>query len=132
MKRIAAVAVLAACMSVSLVAVATAHTVKHDSTVTFQIKKNGNDLDTFEGRVLSDSDRCVAERQVVIYRRVKGGPDVAVSDPITDANGDYSTTTEFAPAGTYYAVAFRKVLRKNDVHTHVCKRAVSTKRVVAS
>jgi len=130
MKRIAAVAVLAACMSVSLVAVATAHTVKRDSTVIFQIKKNGPADDTYEGKVLSDSNRCVAGRQVVIYQRV-AGPDVVVDDAITDANGDYSSTAGDIPAGTYYAVVTRKVLRNDADHTHVCKRDVSPERVVA-
>ncbi len=132
MKRIAGVAVMAALMSLSLVAVAAAHTVKHDSEITFQVKKNGNDPATFEGNVSSDKARCVAERQVAIYRRVKGGPDVVVSDDLTDANGDYSSeAAENAEPGTYYAVVIRKVLRKNDVHTHVCKKAVSQDRIVA-
>jgi len=132
MKRIAGVALMAAVMALSLVAVAAAHTVKHDSTITFQVKKNGQDADTFEGKVISKRNRCAAERQVAIYRRVEGGPDVVVSDDITDANGDYSSeAAENAPAGTYYAVAIRKVLRKDAEHTHVCKKATSSDRVVA-
>ena len=131
MKRIAAVAVLAACMSVSFVAVATAHTVKHDSTVTFQIKKNGLEADTFEGKVLSDSDRCVAERLVRIKQEVDNGDDLLVAEATTNADGEYSVPTGELAAGTYYAVVTRKFLRNNAEHTHVCKRAVSADRVVA-
>lgn len=131
MKRIAGVALMAAVMALSLVAVAAAHTVKHDSKITFQVKKNGQNADTFEGKVISNRNRCAAERQVAIYRRV-GGPDVVVSDAITDANGDYSSeAAENAPAGTYYAVAVRKVLRKDAEHRHVCRKATSSDRVVA-
>jgi hypothetical protein len=130
MKRIAGVALMAAVMSVSLVAVATAHTVKHDSTVTFQVKKNGQDADTFEGKVNSDRARCVADRVVRIYQ-VADGDDVLVGQATTDTNGDYSTPTGPIAAGTYYAVATRKVLRRDEEHKHVCKRAVSSERVVA-
>jgi hypothetical protein len=130
MKRIAGVAVMAAFMSLSLVGVATAHTVKHDSTITFQVKKNGPDADTFEGTVRSDSDRCVADRVVRIYQ-VADGDDVLVGETTTDENGDYTTPTGDLAAGTYYAVVTRKVLRRDDKHTHVCKKAVSTERVVA-
>ena len=131
MKRIAGIAVVAAVMSVSLVGVATAHTVTHDSAVTFQIKKNGSDPDTFEGRVQSDSDRCVADRLVRTKREVAEGKDVVVAETTTDADGEYSVPTGDLEPGTYYAVVTRKVLRMNDEHTHVCGRDVSPDRVVA-
>lgn len=130
MKRIAGVAVIAALMSLSLVGAASAHEVKHDSTITFQVKKNGPDPDTFEGKVVSKSERCVAERVVRIYQ-VADGDDVLVGEATTDANGDYSTPTGAIAAGTYYAVVTRKVLSRNDKHTHVCKKATSTERTVA-
>ena len=130
MKRIAGVALVAAFMSVSFVAVATAHTVKHDSTVTFQVKKNGQEADTFEGKVRSVSDRCVADRVVRIYQ-VADGDDVLIGETTTDADGDYSTPTGAIAAGTYYAVLTRTVLRDSEEHTHVCKRDVSVDRVVA-
>ena len=113
MKRIAAVAVMAALMSVSLVAVATAHTVKHDSKVTFQVKKNGQEADTFEGKVISDSDRCVADRLVRIKQEVDG-KDVVVAKTTTNADGEYSVPTGDLEPGTYYAVVRRKVLVDGD------------------
>jgi len=130
MKRIAAVAVMAALMSVSLVAVATAHTVRDDSRITFQVKKNGNDPDTFEGKVSSDRPRCVADRLVLIKREVADG-DVVVGEDRTNADGEYSSTAGNVQAGTYYAVVTRKVFLNNDVHKHLCKMAVSPERVVA-
>jgi flagellar hook assembly protein FlgD len=131
MKRIAAVAVMAALMSVSLVAVATAHTVKHDSTVTFQVKFNGPEADTFEGKVRSDSDRCVANREVRIKREDANGDVKSVAEDTTNADGEYSVRTgRTLKPGTYYAVVRRKALRENELHTHVCKRAASTDRVI--
>ena len=130
MKRTAAVAVMAALMSVSLVAVATAHTVKHDSTVTFQVKFNGPEADTFEGKVRSDSDRCVANRLVRIKREDANGDVESVAEDTTNADGEYSVRTGDLEPGTYYAVVRRKALRENELHTHVCKRAASTDRVI--
>ena len=129
MKRIAGVAVMAAFMSLSLVGVATAHTVKHDSMVTFQVKKNGQDPDTFEGTVRSDSDRCVADREVLFFVDIPSG-DQEIGSTTTDTEGNYSAPA-YAEPGTFYAVVTRKVLRKNDEHTHVCKKDVSPERVVA-
>jgi hypothetical protein len=133
MKRTPGLAVAAALLYVSLVSVATAHTVSHDSTVTFHVKKNGQEADTFEGRVLSDSDRCVADRLVKIFR-VDEGPDHLVTAIVTDADGEYSEAFVGGdvPPNTYRAVVTRKVLRKDEVHKHVCSRAVSTERVVAA
>ena len=128
MKRTAAVAVMAALMSVSLVAVATAHTVKHDSTVTIDVKFNGPD--TFEGKVRSDSDRCVANREVRIKREDANGDVESVAEDTTNADGEYSVRTGDLEPGTYYAVVRRKALRENELHTHVCKRAASTDRVI--
>lgn len=134
MKRVATVAVMAACISVSLAAVATAHTAKHDSTITFIVQENGAGDDTFEGRVRSDNDRCAADRLVLIFREVAEGR-ALVGEDRTNADGEYRTpagdVTGNAQAGTYYAVATRKVLRQNEDHTHVCKRELSTKRTVA-
>jgi len=130
MKRIAAVAVVAALMSVSLVAVATAHTVKHDSTVTFQVKFNGPEADTFEGKVRSDSDRCVANREVRIKREDDNGDVESFAKDTTNADGEYSVRQGYLEPGHYYAVVRRKVLRENELHTHVCKRAVSSEAVI--
>ena len=130
MKRIAGVAVMAALMSLSLIGVASAHEVMHNSTITFQVKKNGPDPDTFEGKVVSKIDRCEVDRVVRIYR-VADGEDVFVGEATTDNNGNYSTPTGAIAAGTYYAVVTRQVLSKDDEHTHVCKKATSTERTVA-
>ena len=128
MKRIAAVAVMVALMAVSLVAVATAHTVKHDSTVTIDVKFSGPD--TFEGKVRSDSDRCVANREVRIKREDDNGDVKTVGEDTTNADGEYSVRQGRLEPGTYYAVVRRKALRENELHTHVCKRAVSSDGVI--
>ena len=131
MKRIAAVVAMATLMSVSLGAVATAHTVRFDPTITFQVNKNGQKFDTFEGKVLSD--RCVARRRVLIFRVVEGGDDKAVREGyFTNAHGRYSISANGdVKPGTYYALVTRKVRRKGDGHRHVCKGATSNERVVA-
>jgi hypothetical protein len=130
MKRLAAVAVLAACMSVSLVAVATAHTVKYDSEVTLHVKKNGQEEDTFEGRVTSDKARCMGPERSAL---IKNGPDSVVAVADTDADGHYVTGTgEDIPAGTYHAKVTRDYLRSSAKHTHVCRGARSENRMVAA
>ena len=130
MKRIAGVAVMATLMSLSFVGVATAHTVKHDSTITFQVKKNGGDPDTFEGKVSSEADKCVADREVLFYVVTPSGDEV-IGETTTDADGNYSAPAYPEP-GTFYAVVTRKVLRNTEEHTHVCKKEVSPERVVAA
>jgi hypothetical protein len=129
MKRIAGVAVMAAFMSLSLVGVATAHTVKYDSTITFQVKKNGQDADTFEGKVGSQNDKCVADREVLFFVVIPSG-DQEIGSTTTDSDGNYSAPAYPEP-GTFYAVVTRKVLRNSAEHTHVCKKDVSPERVVA-
>ena len=130
MKRIAGIAVMAALVSISLVGVAVAHDVKHDSLITFQVKKNGGDPDTFEGKVSSASDKCVADREVLFYVVIPSG-DQVVGETTTDAEGNYSAPAYPEP-GTFYAVVTRKVLRNSEDHTHVCKKDVSPERVVAA
>jgi len=129
MKFVAKMAAIVALTSLSLVAVANAHTVKHDSTVTIQLKKNGPD--SFSGKVISDRTRCETDRKVKILRRVEGEDAVLVGKTTTDADGNYEfvLTGEAAP-GTYFAVAKRKILRQSANHRHVCKRATSADRKV--
>ncbi len=133
MKFVAKMAAIVALTSLSLVAVADAHTVKHDSTVTIQVKKNGQDPDSFTGKVISDRTRCESDRTVKIFRRadVVGEAAVLVGKTTTDADGNYEFVLEGEAApGTYYAVAKRKVLRKSANHLHVCKKATSADRTV--
>jgi hypothetical protein len=131
MKRIAGVAVMAALMSVSLVATATAHTVTYDAKVTMHVNTNGSEDDFIEGEVLSDSDRCL-DRAVSVFRVVEGGDDEFYFGTFTDDDGLYGAYTGETPAGTYYASIGRLVLRKNNKHKHVCKAATSPERVVAA
>ena len=131
MKRIAGVAVMAALMSFSLVAVAPAHTAKYFDVITLKMKKNGKGVDTFEGKVISKRNRCEADRLVRIKREVAGEKDVLVGKDSTHADGTYSTPAGDPAAGTYYAVATREVLRKSGEHKHVCKRATSNELTVA-
>ena len=134
MKFVAKMAAIVALTSLSLVAVANAHTVKHDSTVTIQLKKNGQADDSFAGKVISDRTRCESDRTVKIFRRadVVGEDDVLVGKTTTDADSKYEFVLpgEAAP-GTYYAVAKRKILRQSANHLHVCKRATSADRKVS-
>ncbi len=133
MKFVAKMAAIVALTSLSLVAVANAHTVKHDSTVTIQVKKNGQDPDSFAGKVNSDRTRCESGRTVEIYRRadVVGEDAVLVGTTTTDADGNYEFVLPgAAEPGTYYALAKREILRKSANHLHVCKKATSADRTV--
>jgi len=133
MKFVAKMAAIVALTSLSLVAVANAHTVKHDSTVTIQVKKNGQDPDSFTGKVISDRTRCESDRTVKIFRRadVVGEDDVLVGKTTTDADGNYEVVVGEAVPGDYYAVVKRKILRQSANHLHVCKRATSADRKVS-
>ena len=130
MKFVAKMAAIVALTSLSLVAVANAHTVKHDSTVTIQLKKNGRADDSFAGKVISDRARCESDRTVKIFRR-DGEDAVLAGTDTTDADGNYEVMLvgEAAP-GDYYAVVKRKILRRSANHLHVCKRATSEDRKV--
>src|SRR5688500_17202109 len=126
MKRsLVALAVVTALSCVGLSAVATAHTVRFDSTVTIHKHKNGADPDSFTGRVNSDRPRCERNRTIEIYQEVVGD-DILVGTTTTDAEGKWEfVVPDAAPAGTYYAKATRKVLRRDENHRHICRPAVS-------
>ena len=126
MKRLLVVlAAATALICAGFSAVAVAHTVRFDSTVTIHKHKNAANPDSLDGRVSSDKARCVRNRTVKVKQRVSG-PDVLTGTDTTDANGNWEFTfAADAPAGTYYAVATRKVLRHSAHHFHICTRAVS-------
>ena len=128
--RIAVFTAIAALTCVSLTAVAIGHTDRISSKVTIQAKKNGQDPDSFTGKVISERPRCERDRKVNVRRRVTGGR-IHVGTDLTDDAGNYEVTLAGdAPAGTYVAVATRKVLKNGPNHFHVCRRTVSHKRVV--
>ncbi len=119
-------------IGLSLVPIAAAHTVKHDSTVTIHLKRNGGDPDSFSGKVISDSSRCERNRTIEIYRK-REGEDKLIGTTETDADGKYELVLDGeAKGGTYYAVATRKVPRHDANHQHVCKRAESRELPVPS
>ena len=124
MKR-ARTAILAtlALMSVVLVDRAAGHTARYDSTVTAKFDKN---TDAFDGAVASTKRRCVKNREVTVRLRATDGSTTAVGTEATDAAGDWVIQPASAPAaGTYFAEAAKKVLRKNSKHRHICRVAVS-------
>ena len=126
MKRpIVILAAAVALTCVGLAAVATAHTVRFDSTVTIHKHKNGADPDSLTGRVNSDRARCERDRTIEIYQEADGA-DVLIATTTTDAEGNWEFVfADAAPAGTYYAKATRKVLRLNEDHRHVCRADLS-------
>jgi hypothetical protein len=121
---------LAAIMSVVLVGGAAGHKVKFDSTVTAKFKKAGHDPYTqparFEGTVDSVKPRCVKNRTVNLRLLATDGSSTVVASDVTDLNGAWLIQPASAPAaGTYFAEAAKKVLKKNSKHRHVCRAAVS-------
>ena len=123
-------------MSVSLVAVATAHVSKVNSNITFNVDRNGPDQgdSTLEGRVRSHRHVCESFRQVEFYRvnDFNSGADTFVIGTVTNENGRYSFPPGGSPiaAGRYYAVAVREVVVTGPGHHHVCRKAVSGEEVV--
>ena len=118
-----------ALMGVALVAGAAAHTVKYDSTVTAKFKKEGKDPATdpatFSGTVDSAKARCKTDRKVNLRIRTGDGSSTQVATAQTDSAGRWEIKQASFAAGTYFAQAGKKVLRKNSNHRHICKKAVS-------
>ena len=125
MKRPLLILAATALSCAGLSAVATAHTVKFDSTVTIDYDKNGNDPDDFDGAVSSDRGRCVRNRTIEVFRET-AGDDALIGTTTTDAEGNWELVLAGdADVGDYYAVAKRKKLRRNANHRHICRPAVS-------
>ena len=126
-----AIVAAVALMSVVFVAAAAGHTVRYDSTITAKHKSNGQQPDTFEGTVESEKLRCVRDRRVALRKRMASGSSRLIAVDFTDSLGDWETELMGdARAGTYFAVAGKKVLRKGADHRHVCKRVKSADVVV--
>jgi hypothetical protein len=120
----------AALLTVVLVAGAGGHTARYDSTVTAKFKKAGNDPytqpATFSGTVNSVKPRCEKNRTVNLRLRAADGSSAVVATDLTDASGAWAIQATTSPAaGTYFAEAAKKVLRKNSKHRHVCRKAAS-------
>jgi hypothetical protein len=129
MKRSLRVAITAALLAVSAVAVwavvAGAHTIGFNSHVTTAFQpghRQANDI--FSGTVISGKPLCEQHRRVAVQRSVDG-PDPLVGTDFTDADGRWEVQVHDAIAGTYYARATRKVLRRSPGHLHVCRPAIS-------
>lgn len=79
--------------------------------------------DRFTGQVSSTKALC-ERRSVTLYRVVGGSsvPDQEVAAATTDSNGVWSRGVGDAQAGSYYAIAAKKVVQSSR-HKHVCKVA---------
>ena len=124
MKRVGtSILATVALMSVVFVAGAAGHTARYDSTVTAKCDKNSN---AFDGAVASAKRGCVTNRAVTVRLRATDGSTTAVGTDATDTAGAWVIQPTSAPAaGTYFAEAAKKVLRKNSKHRHICRVAVS-------
>jgi hypothetical protein len=112
-----------ALMSVVFVAGAAGHRIKYPSTVAAKFDKHTT---AFDGSVASAKRGCVTDRTVNLKLRATDGSTPVVGTAVTDSTGAWVIQPTSAPvAGTYFATAAKKVLRKNSKHRHVCSRAVS-------
>ena len=112
-----------ALMSVVFVAGAAGHTARFDSTVTAKFHKQ---TDVFDGVVASDKRRCAKNRTVTVWLRATDGSTTELGTEKTDDAGVWVIQPASAPAaGTYFAEAAKKVLRKNSKHRHICRVAAS-------
>ena len=120
-----------ALMSVMFVATAAGHTAHYDSTITAKHKSNGQQADTFEGTVTSERLGCQRNRRVAVRKQRANQPSRLIAVDFTDSAGDWETELmgEARP-GTYFAVAGKKVLRRDANHRHVCDRVRSEDVVV--
>jgi hypothetical protein len=108
--------------------VVTAHKKKIKSTVTISWTDNVvgpyDEGDRFAGDVGSKKKKCRKDR-VVEVKRVGGS---TVGSDQTNDQGHYRlqlTAPPEAASGEYFAKAKKKLLKKNNKHKHVCKKARS-------
>ncbi len=80
--------------------------------------------DRFTGQVSSTMALCERGRSIKLYRVVGDSsvPDQEVASATTDSSGVWSKGVGDAQAGSYYALAAKKVVQSNR-HKHVCKVA---------
>lgn len=121
---------IAALMSVVLVAGATAHKAKFETTVTAKFSKpKKNDPNAtagnFDGIVTSTKLRCERNRKVNLKLRAADGSSSVVGTALTDAKGAWVVTPASVAPGTYFAQVPKRVLRKSKTHRHICKKVVS-------
>ena len=115
----------AAVACAALAAVAIAHTVRHATSVSIKVKTQGHKPDVFDGKVTSDTPACEAGRTVKV--KMAGTTPTLAGKATSDASGDWTLQlTGDAQPGDYYAIAAKKVLRKNAHHLHVCKAGKSS------
>jgi hypothetical protein len=127
--RIAIVATVAVLAAAAILAIggglATAHIKKYGSTVTINFQEGGAYADQFRGKVRSNKAACKKQRTVKVYRK-KPGPDALYGSDKTNKKGKYVVAPgRNATPGNYYAKAKKRVLKKNSLHKHVCKKATS-------
>lgn len=123
--RMVGVAALACGVFAALAAVAVAHTARYDSSVTISFQRGHHGgSDEFSGLVVAPKARCEVHRTVAVKKRVDG-PDQLIDTDLTNKDGQWELKAPGTTAGTYYARARRKVLRKDANHLHVCKPAIS-------
>ena len=114
---------IAALTCASLAAMAVAHVVRHDSTVTIGYHDHGVGDDTMDGQVHSARQACESFRFVRI-KEVTPGRDKTAGAGFTNFNGHYSIEhKEFGEyeRGEYYARAVKEVRRRNASHAHICR-----------
>ena len=118
-------AVAAAIGIVGFAGMAVAHTVAITSQHTISFSPDVA-TDLFVGHVSSTKAACERGRSITLYRVVGDAsvPDQVVTTATTNSSGVWSQGVGQAQAGTYYAVAAKKVLRSPG-HRHVCKAARS-------
>jgi hypothetical protein len=123
--RMVATAALACSAFAVLAVVAAAHTARYDSLVSISFQRGHHgESDAFKGKIVSLNDRCERHRTVGVRMRVDG-PDPLIGADLTNRDGEWELELASTPAGTYYARARRKVLRRSSNHLHICKPAVS-------
>jgi len=102
--------------------VATAHTKRFTTTVTIEAAGSPSG-DSFSGDVDSRKNACLKNRKVTIIRE-QG--DQEVGSDRTNGDGHYVVDIDgFVQPGDYYAKVKKKVLKRNNEHKHICKKATS-------
>lgn len=117
MRQVKTVSVLAVALIALAVgaAVAGAHTFRADSEVTIRYNEA---KEQFQGRVLSDRDSCVRNREVVVIERKPGQNTTVGADQTNDVG--FWKVEKKNPKGEFVARVLRRARGSGD-HLHVCR-----------
>jgi hypothetical protein len=116
MKRYLLVLLAVSCVAAMTAAIALAHTKKFATETSVVASVQG-----VRGQVSSSKGACVKQRTVTVSLVRPDGGEYSTAN-ITDTAGKWDDRdVNYADGGNLTVTVLRKVLKKNEVHKHVCR-----------